>query len=180
MNYKKRKQLKALRQQIQDDLLSKFSKAAWNFAYSVLWPNHFCDADEKSVCIDSIKIYFEERVPNLPEAFIEFCERVMMAKWYVQASPERYLPAPAFWLNYCNEKGFKGTAKWYLNLEEKRKVNPEHLMGLKALAVAYLDYVFDPTQQSFIEGRELLIALDEPKLLQLFNSSVINHHYIAA
>jgi hypothetical protein len=161
-------------------ILHKFATAAWDFAKSVLWENSTIDEDEKTVSIDSIKIFFENRKHDLPVALMEYCERVVMAKWYVDAEPTRYIPSPAFWFNYCNEKGFKGTAKWFLNSQVKRKNNPNHLMGLKALAAAYVDYINNPSCEVFNFGRDILLVLNEPKLIQLFNNSVIHFHYIAA
>ena len=167
-------------QEDKQPLLQLLTEASWNFAHTALWNNHDFGAEDKSVCKDSIKIYFMRHQKDLPDAFIEFCERVMLARWYVQACSQRFIPHPASWLNANNEKGFKGTANWYEQVELKRRNFPFHHLALKVLVVSYLDYVTNSTQNNFMEGRRTLVRMNEFSLLQIFNNLIIHYHYLSA
>ena len=161
-------------------LLLLLTEAAWNFAHTALWNNHEFEEEDKIVCKDSIKIYFLLHHKDLADAFVEFCERVMLARWYVQASSHRYIPHPALWLNGNNDKGFKGTANWYEQVELKRSIFPFHHLALKILVVSYLEYVMNPSQQNFMDGRKNLLAMKELAMLQIFNNLIIHYHYLSA
>ncbi len=153
--------------EITKPVINKFSESAFQFAKSILWFNKEIDAEEEMVCKDSIKIYFLKNNHRKMEAFIEFCERVVLAKWYVQAYTHRYIPTPAVWFNMNYKKGFVGTELWLDILEAKRKANPLHHVGLKMFAISYLEYVLHPTKDSYNQGRAILMELKEFSLLNL-------------
>ena len=169
-----------LRELHRSNIHNTLAKAAWDFAYAVLWTNETFDEEEKMMCIDSIKIYLMKNKHRLTDAFIEFCERVMLAKWYVQQSPNRFIPNPILWLNQNYSKGFKGTAQWHETLQSRRQANPAHHIALSVGVVCYLDYVLQPTKENYLECREALLELQQHGLLQHINNSIIHHHFLAA
>jgi cyclophilin family peptidyl-prolyl cis-trans isomerase len=72
-----------------------------------------------------IREYYEEIPAEIfsegaPELFREFCERIKLAKKYVDRYFHRYIPHPVIWFNKRNEKGFAGTKSWY-DANERRK-----------------------------------------------------------
>ncbi|MFM2224261.1 MAG: hypothetical protein RJA07_463 [Bacteroidota bacterium] len=159
---------------------NKLTKAAWDFAYAVLWTNETFSEEEKMMCMDSIKIYLMKNKHRLTDAFIEFCERVMLAKWYVQQSPLRFIPHPVIWLNQNYVKGFAGTAEWHQLLQARRSVIVNHHLPLFAMSAYYLNFVLQPTKEHYIECRDVLIELKQPALLQHINNSIIHHHFLTA
>lgn len=179
-NYGKVRSLYPNREMGKEVLVNQLTDAAWNFAHSTLWHRHQFDNMDKSVCKDSIKLHFLNSSKPIKDAFVEFCERVILAKWYVQKTNSRYIPHPAFWLNGRFEKGFIGTASWYKTVELRRRNNPNHHIGLKTLAINYLEYVLQPNDVNFQIGRNSLIELYEFNLLQHYNNCIINYHYLAA
>ena len=169
-----------LRELNRNNLHNTLTKAAWDFASAVLWTNETIEVEEKMIGMDSIKIYLLQNKHRLTDAFIEFCERVILAKWYVQQAPQRFIPNPVIWLNQNYSKGFLGTAKWHLLMQLRRKQNPTHHLGLSICAVCYLDYVLQPSKQSYAECRNALLELNEYALLQHLNNTIIHHHFLAA
>ena len=102
------------------------TNATWEFAHSILWDNfHFFNYE-----VELAKIYIREFYESIPAEkfsatahryFAEYCERVLLAKAYVDRYPSRYIPHPCIWLNKTNPKGFAGTKNWYYQNLEKRK-----------------------------------------------------------
>jgi hypothetical protein len=100
--------------------------ATWNFARNILWRGQFFSKAEESLSKFFIREYYEAIPPELFSAehhlhFTAYCERIMLAKKYVDRYPHRYIPHPCNWLNRDNPKGFAGTRAWYLKSLEKRK-----------------------------------------------------------
>lgn len=159
--------------------VAHFVNAAWNFAYSSLWNStHF---SEREICNakEKIEVYFT-LAKNPRKAFLSFCQRVLLARHYVNAGTSRYLPLPSVWFDRNNEYGFVGTAKWFYEVRRTRESLPTYKEELKALAEAVLEYSEEPTVQNFAYWRAYFIDKGTPGLLNLFQVAAINHHYLRA
>jgi hypothetical protein len=94
--------------------------ATWDFAKSILWKGTTFSKAEEAVSKVFIRMFYES-IP--PERFAEtshhlfsvYCQRIILAKNYVERFPHRFIPHPCMWLNPDNAKGFAGTKQWYLN-----------------------------------------------------------------
>ena len=100
--------------------------ATWDFAHTILWGGFpFSEAEVKLA-----KLYIQEYYEEIPAEeftatahrhFTAYCERILLAKEYVNRFSHRYIPHPCIWLNKLNPKGFAGTKSWYLKNLERRK-----------------------------------------------------------
>ena len=105
--------------------INLLTDATWQFAHNTLWSNKSFDDIETELAKIYIREYYlsieaEFFTLTAPRYFSEFCERILMAKRYVDRYNHRYIPHPCIWLNKNNPKGFAGTKTWYKNLQEKR------------------------------------------------------------
>jgi hypothetical protein len=102
------------------------TNATWSFAHSVLWNGHPFSEETTILCKKYIREYYEnipkEKIKFAPNYFSRYCERVTLAKAYVNKHPGRYIPHPAIWLNRNNPKGFAGTKTWLQRIMERRKM----------------------------------------------------------
>ncbi len=153
--------------------------AAWNFAYSSLWNSTQFSAREIRTSKEKISAYFT-LAKNPRNAFLSFCQRVLLARQYVNAAKGRYMPLPSVWLDKNNEYGFAGTKQWYAEVRLIRSSLPSHKEEIKALAEAVLEYSEEPTLQNFTYWRSYFIEKGTPGLLNLFQVAAINQQYIRA
>lgn len=150
---------------------------AWNFAYSCLWNNMQFSSREVQVSKEKIREYFE--LAKLPrKAFLTFCQRILLARHYINSVKGRYLPLPSQWFDKENELGFAGTKEWYWEIKSIRTSLPSYKEELKALAEAVLEYSEEPTSKNFNYWRSYFIEKGTPGLLTLFQVSAINQKFI--
>jgi hypothetical protein len=98
--------------------------ATWDFAHRILWSDQHFSETEIEISKNCIREYYEE-IPA--DVFAEqhllhfeaYCERVLLAKGYVDRYPSRYIPHPCIWLNKNNAKGFAGTKEWYIRKKKR-------------------------------------------------------------
>lgn len=159
--------------------LKHLVNTAWNFAYSSLWNNVQFSSKEIREAKEKISEYFE--LAKLPrKAFLSFCQRVLLARQYVNSAKGRYLPLPSTWFNKENGYGFAGTKEWYWEIKNIRTSLPSYKEELKALAEAVLEYSEEPTNNNFHYWRNYFIEKGTPGLLTLFQVNAINQQFIRA
>ena len=147
--------------------LAPLVNTAWNFAYSSLWNHVQFSAKEIETAKEKITEYF--RLANHPEsAFSIFCQRVLLARYYVSKAPGRYIPLPSVWLDRTNATGFAGTKAWYAEIKAMRESLPNYKKELKAMAEAVLEFSQEPTIQNYQYWRKYFIEKETPGLLTLF------------
>jgi hypothetical protein len=105
--------------------MSLLVDATWDFAKSVLWKDESFSKTEEAVSKVFIRMFYESIPADkftgiAPRHFSVFCQRIILAKRYVERYPNRFIPHPSLWLNPMNEKGFAGTKQWYLNNMRQR------------------------------------------------------------
>lgn len=102
--------------------------ATWDFAHSILWSGYPFSKSEIALAKIYIREYYEE-IPaeefseTASKHFSAYCERILLAKEYVNRFPHRYIPHPCLWLDKRNPKGFAGTKRWYLENLARREKN---------------------------------------------------------
>lgn len=165
--------------QFQTQPTEHFVHAAWNFAYSSLWNSTQFSAREIRTAKEKIEEYFL-LAKNPRNAFLTFCQRVLLARQYVNSNKGRYMPLPSVWFDRVNEFGFVGTKNWYAQIKAVRNSLPAYKEELKALAEAVLEYSDEPTLQNFTYWRTYFIEKGTPGLLNLFQVAAINQHYLRA
>ncbi len=173
-------ELKAIKGYLfETSLVEDLVNAAWNFAYSSLWNSTQFSAREIYNSKEKIEEYFT-LAKNPRKAFLSFCQRVLLARQYVNAAKGRYMPLPSVWFDKNNEYGFVGTKQWYTQIKNVRVSLPAYKEEIKALAEAVLEYSEEPTLQNFTYWRSYFIEKGTPGLLNLFQVAAINQQYIRA
>ncbi|RZK08543.1 MAG: hypothetical protein EOO46_14190 [Flavobacterium sp.] len=153
--------------------------AAWNFAYSSLWNSTYFSTREINIAKEKIEEYFT-LVENPRSAFLSFCQRVLLARQYVNGAKGRFMPLPSVWFDKNNEYGFVGTKDWYTQIKQVRLSLPAYKEEIKALAEAILEYGEEPSAQNFTYWRNYFIERGTPGLLNLFQVAAINQQYLKA
>ena len=87
------------------------SNLTWEYAQKTLWENQrFTKSEVENFSVESSR------------HFRNYCERIRLAKEYVNRHPWRYIPHPTIWLNKHNPKGFAGTKNWKVKKESPKPV----------------------------------------------------------
>jgi len=150
--------------------------AAWNLAHTALWDTAIFSATE----VEGARALLREELTKAPDAYkayLAFGERVQLARYYVAARPDRYVPLPTVWLHPDNAKGYRGTAAWHQRILDMRASLPVYKIELRALAEGVLELTEEPTVQNFLYWKRYFIEKKAPGLLQLFLSVLANGHY---
>jgi hypothetical protein len=154
----------------------KLANTAWSFAYTALWNNAVFSANEVAIAKEMIKqILVSGKTPV--KNYNAFCQRVLLARQYVNSHPNRYIPLPTIWLDGNNATGYVGTQIWYDNILEIRASLPNYKTELKAFAEAILEMHEEPTSQNFHYWRNYFIDNKTTGLLTLFLSTVANQQF---
>ena len=156
--------------------LENLIHTAWHLACTALWNNEVFSDKEKEQAQSAIKNYLHS-APDVYQAYLVFCQRVLLTRQYINNSCNRYMPLPTHWLDRNNESGFTGTAKWYDKIKEVRASLPIYKIELKALAEAILEMKEEPTVANFNYWRNYFIEKKAPGLLFLFLATLTNSYY---
>ena len=113
--------------------LERLVNTAWNFSTSALWSNLIFSSKEIEEAKKQIRLYFLQS-GNLKNAYTIFCQRVLLARQYLNHADGRFIPLPSIWLDPENEKGFAGTKQWFQKLDAARQSLPYYKIELKAIA----------------------------------------------
>ena len=156
--------------------VDQLTNTAWNFAHTALWNNCIFSKTEIERSKNCIKeMFIASRNPT--RAYNTFCQRVLLARQYVNSQPNRYIPLPTVWLDKENPTGFAGTKLWYMNIRELRSSLPNYKIELKAFGEAILEMNEEATHENFQYWRNYFIEKQMPGLLTLFLNTVANQQF---
>ena len=156
--------------------LSFLIDTAWNFAYSALWNTTiFSDKEVKDAKARIADLFSGSK--NADKAFIDFAQRVILARHYITSNKGRYIPLPSVWLDQDNEKGFAGTKQWLSEIKSIRSSMPNYKIVIKELAEAALDYSSEPSNLNYNIWRNYLLSANAPGLFNLFQTFIINQQF---
>ena len=146
--------------------------SAWNFAYNSLWSMTIFSTKEIEAAKARIHEYLTlAKSPR--KAFLSFCQRVLLARHYINAVNGRYIPLPSVWFDKDNPNGFVGTRKWLYEIKAIRESLPNYKQEIKALAEAVLEFSDEPSIQNYQYWRQYFIEKGTPGLLNLFQVTAI-------
>lgn len=151
--------------------IDKLSNAAWEFAYSALWPEERLTRTEVEATKEYIREYFHAAKSN-HRAFIAMIQRIVLTRNYLNHSEERTLPDPSIWFNRRYPFGFAGTLPWLRGVEEQRAEVPGYLNHILALAEGYYRYARKPSPKNFERCRCALLSRHAHSLLQILYSTI--------
>lgn len=156
--------------------LSFLIDTAWNFAYSALWNTTiFSDKEILAAKVKISDLFTSSK--NTDKAFIDFAQRVILARHYITSNKGRYIPLPSVWLDQENERGFAGTKQWLSEIKSIRSSMPNYKIVIKELAQATLEYSSDPSILNYNIWRTYFLNANAPGLFNLFQTFIINHQF---
>jgi len=142
---------------------------SYQFAKTVLWPEIQLNSDEESITKKYIESYFKScETSNIELRFISLCERVMLAKSYVERRAGRFIPHPLLWFNPVYAKGFSGTLNWYKQLEAYRTQFPNSFHKHRLLSEVYFNYLKNPELEMLLHSMALLNATKNDEVIEIF------------
>lgn len=160
----------------QEQLLQQTINATWQIAYTALWNGVILNSNETKKCKQLIRTWLLQG-DDLVSTYTELVQRIMLARAYVMALPNRFVPLPSEWFCLSNEKGLAGTKAWFAKLQFKRLAMPLYKIELKAFAEAILELAEEPTTHNFHYWREYFIERGWQALLNVYLAVVANMEY---
>jgi hypothetical protein len=160
-----------------NDYLDKLVATAWTFSYSVLWNGETFSIKETHTAKRIIR-YHISNSDNLYDAYLEFCQRVLLAWEYVNKEPDRFIPRPALWLCPDNRFGYMGTESWFEYLKLIRRSLPLYRHQFKALPEAIMEMQDEPTAANFHYWRTWFLERSKQRALNLFLCVLANGKYM--
>jgi hypothetical protein len=147
--------------------LANLVNAAWNFAYSSLWNSSQFSQTEAENAKEKIATFLQ-LFKDYEKGFSVFCQRVLLARYYVSKNSSRYIPLPSIWLDKENATGFAGTKTWFEDVKKVRTSLPNYKQEIKAMAEAVLEFSQEPTVQNYQYWRTYFMDREATGLLNLF------------
>jgi hypothetical protein len=129
--------------------INRMVNTAWHVLSAGLFPAAVIDDAAGAMARAFIKSFIN-REGNPYTHFAEFCQRILMVRYYMKCRPAFEIRYDINgWLNPSNKKGFAGTAEWFATLKDNRSINPIHKIELKAFPEAILELAEEPTPEIF-------------------------------
>ncbi|MBL7748766.1 MAG: hypothetical protein JNM19_15115 [Chitinophagaceae bacterium] len=148
---------------------------AWLFACAALWNHLQFSAKETANAKQKIEALLSKE--DKEKAFLNFCQRVLLARQYVTKTPGRYIPLPSVWLDDNNKLGFTGTENWYNKINSVRQSLPAYKEEIRAMAEAILELSKEPSSKNYQYWRSYFIDHRSPGLLNLFQLAAVQQLY---
>lgn len=173
---KKLRHLRVIKGGLQTYSLEQLATAAWNFSYTCLWNGTHLSVKEIQSAKQTITEIFAAS-PNPLKACVAFCERVLLARYYVTQGNSRYIPLPSIWLDSNNEKGFAGTKKWHDDMKAIRASLPDYRKNVKALAEAVTEFSDEASTKNYQYWTAYFMERNATTFLQLFQTFAAHHFF---
>lgn len=162
------------------EIIDFYAKQAWSFARSVLYfKNDLSDMQER-LALMYVREYFSLIKHEIfkrnfvDRLFNDFCERIILAKRYIDRSPERFIPVPSVWFNKHFRNGFCGTLAWLNKVRANRIALSGYIKKLSGLCSIYRQYLSDANVHSYYVSLKKVEALGDPTLVEYFNYCVVD------
>ncbi len=158
------------------DNLKSLINSAWLFAHTVLWNNQVFSGIE----ISEAKAYIYDWLHSgkkSAKAFVNFCQRIILARQNIHALNTDFLALPSLWLDKDNPDGYVVTKEWLDEVKLIRHSLPNYQIEIKALAEAILEFSEEPTKENFNYWRNYFIEREQPVLLNLFTVFCANQQF---
>lgn len=153
--------------------VSSYSKAGWLLVSNALWQHDAFSKQEIQVVQQKIQQLLRSG-HGYKSTFIEFCERVLLAKRLLQADPTNWIDVPTIWFHPHYAEGFAGTTMVYQQVLVKRQSMPHYQAGVCVFANAYWSYINAPSIAILKQCNNRLLKFKEYGLLQLWNNVIIH------
>lgn len=172
--------------------INQYTNNAWAFAKRILYPSSTFKPHEVLLTKNYISEYFALISKagyrnSVDRLFYELCERVLLAKKYIDRSPSRFIPVPWTWFDKNFSGGFTGTLPWLKIAKEKRKHLKKQYDNLSELCRLYNSYAATNSVQSYKINESKIQSLGDESLTKLyygcvadksnFNSNYLHEYY---
>ena len=154
----------------------KLIHGVWLVTQSTFWNNKEFSVSEQETLKELIAGHFKHK-HAYTTTFKELCERICLAKRYVDRKQGRYIAKPVDWLNVHYRNGLSGTANWLEEVKEQRKTVPLYNEGISTFAYGVINYLNFPNIRVFEHYRHVLIQQQQYDLLQIFYNLIIHFQY---
>lgn len=151
----------------------QLANCAWQIVYTALWNTKQFAAPEIEKAKEFISRFLQQD-NNHKIKYLEFVQRILLARQYVSSHPGTYIPVPSQWFSTENVKGFTDTEKWYNTIQQTRTAMPLYKQVLKAFAEAVLETTQTFKAKDFHYWRSYFIQQKTNGLLNLYLSTVAN------
>lgn len=162
------------------EIIDFYTKNAWHFARSVLYPKQELTQMQENLAIMYVRDYFALiqheifKRKFVDKAFEDFCKRIVLAKRYVDRSPERFIPLPHIWFNKYFAHGFCGTLSWLNKVKSQKTALGNYIKKLASLCDVYKQYLKDPNVPNYYVSLKKLESIGDEKLVEYFNHCVVD------
>jgi len=160
--------------QPKDTHASQRVEAGWLLVYTALWQHDNLPKHEIASAKQAIQQALTDR-SRLKAAFIQYCERVLIANRLLQVDPAQWIDTPSIWFYPDHAEGFAGTLEVYNKVVVKRQSMPDYHRGISVFAEAYWAFINRPGPSLLRACRRRLLHLKEYGLLQLWNNVIMLH-----
>jgi len=147
------------------------SISAWHLAYASLWTEQVFNKHE----IDRAVVFIRGHLDDT--SFVNFCERILIARSQSLIEPSSYLPQPSIWLHPGYGEGYVSTRLVHEKMQEKQLHIPGYQQEVRAFAKFYYQYQRQPSKACFYSCRKKLLGLKAYGLLQLFYQVIAYNQY---
>ncbi len=155
-----------------------YTSQAWQFARSVLYPKEQFSQKQEVLTLFYIRDYFalvkaeSFTRSHVDKLFHDFCQRILLARKYLDKSPERFIPVPWSYFDKHFESGFKGTMHWLKKVKEKRRQLKSYYGNLSDFSKHYRNYLTSPTLAGYRQAEAAIKKKADPKLLEIYYTCV--------
>jgi len=156
-----------------------YTLQAWKFSKSILYPNQEFTYEQHKLTQRYIGEYFslirKDQFANKAEKlFIQFCERVLLAKKYIDRNPSRFIPVPWTWFDKHFPNGFRGTLPWLRAVHKKRESLKRKHSNLTDLCNHYSIYLSEPSIACYKQIEKNLQEKGDSELVNLYYGCIEN------
>jgi hypothetical protein len=154
-----------------------YTEKAWLFAKQILHTEHTFVEHQVTLSKKYISEYFgmisqKGFKSNVDRLYIDLCERILLAKKYIDRSPARFIPVPWKWFDRHFKGGFTGTSPWLKIAKENRKRLKKKYLDLTALCKLYKSYFVEPTVHRYKTCESELKSMGDEQLTKLYYGCV--------
>ncbi|MCU0336569.1 MAG: hypothetical protein MUF12_01800 [Sediminibacterium sp.] len=161
--------------------ITQYTQQAWAFAKSILYPEQNFTDEQNKLTQRYIREYFslikkEYFVSQSQKLFLQFCERVLLAKKYIDRNPSRFIPVPWTWFDKHFANGFRGTLAWLKTVQEKRESLKRKFQNLTELCNLYAVYLTEKSISCYKQIEKTLLEKRDPTLVNLYYHCVADRN----
>ena len=172
--------------------ISMYTNKSWDFAQQILYPKHQFSDQQIHLSKQYIKDYFalisqSGFKNNVERLFTDFCERILLARKYIDKSPARFIPVPWVWFDKNFTSGFKGTLSWLKKVKQNRLLLKTKYENLSQLCTLYKSYSSQLSIHCYKTTEAQIKSLSDLQLTNLyygcvaeaknFNPSYLHRYY---